>query len=110
MCSCILKGLELASGCIVDHLPVAFTVLSDQFSAHKLTHQVLGHLLLLVHLFHHLDLLLQCIVVGQFGCNLLLLHKGCLLLIFDLLLSSSPFASLLEQVCRYSFASCRRSK
>ena len=64
----------------------------------ELFHQVCRCISSLFVCFHHLDFLLEHIVVSKFGRNLLLFQDVDLFLICNLLLRSSPFASFLKEI------------
>ena len=74
----------------------AIVILLHHPSVHELAHETLSSFLVMVLLLHHLDLLLENLVVGQLGCDLLLFDELRLLLVLDLLLRSSSFAACLK--------------
>ena len=79
-------------------------VLCHEAGVEELLHQARRGVAFLAILLHHLHLQLKGIVVGHLRCLPLLLLKSGLLLILDLLLSTTPLAPFLKEVGGHSLA------
>ena len=100
--------LELPLLADAGHHEAAVLVLLDVAGVEELLEQVGGSVSVLPLLLHHVEPLLEAVVVGQLGGDLLLLEQLRLLVGRDLRLGAPPLGADLEEVGGDALARCRR--
>ena len=105
----LLERSELLLTTQTWHDESSIIFLSDEASLHELLQQACRSITVLLVLLHHMYLLLERIILRELGCFLLLFEQSRLLLVLDLLFSSSSLTLCLQEVSRHALA-CLISK